>query len=286
LKKITKEGVPFTGDFRETFPEYYNKCFIPIKKKANSDFVFFKNYTDDGKGDDEESEDSLSDNEENEGCNCKDLLLKEIELMFENGYSYTDSAKLFPTFYEVNIARINLLYIQVLQERYNRDPTLTVEKDTDIYKSNLNQIEIIEKRKTLKKAIKRTERNKEDEEDEEDEDTHSYKQYKAKKDFESVLHNEVQKAIKRKSERDEPSETTEEEEDEDTEEIIRELEKIDLEDSLETPMMIVKQKNQNQVSSSSPPPAAPAPHQQPQSSLTLQQPHPRPKICKTSQDHP
>jgi hypothetical protein len=50
LKKINKEGVPFTGDFRETFPEYYNKCFIPIKKKAKSDFVSFKYYTDDGKG--------------------------------------------------------------------------------------------------------------------------------------------------------------------------------------------------------------------------------------------
>jgi hypothetical protein len=32
LKKINKEGVPFTGDFRETFPEYYDRCFILIKK--------------------------------------------------------------------------------------------------------------------------------------------------------------------------------------------------------------------------------------------------------------
>jgi hypothetical protein len=54
-------------------------------------------------------------------------------------------------------------------------------------------------------------------EDEEDEDLHSCKQYKAKKDIESVLHNEVQKAIKRKSERDE-----EEDEDEHTEELIKE----------------------------------------------------------------
>jgi hypothetical protein len=61
LKKITKEGVPFTGDFRETFPEYYNRCFIPIKKKSNGDFVSFKYYTDDGKGDDEDSEDSETD---------------------------------------------------------------------------------------------------------------------------------------------------------------------------------------------------------------------------------
>jgi hypothetical protein len=61
FKKITKEGVLLTGDFRKTFPEYYNKYFIPIKKKVNSDFVSFKYYTDDEKGDDEDSEDSETD---------------------------------------------------------------------------------------------------------------------------------------------------------------------------------------------------------------------------------
>jgi hypothetical protein len=55
--------------------------------------------------------------------------------------------------------------------------------------------------------MKKIKRNKEDEEDEEDEDIHSCNQYKAKKYFESVLHNEVQKAIKRKSERDEDEDT-------------------------------------------------------------------------------
>jgi hypothetical protein len=66
LKKVLKDGAPFTGDLRKTFPEYYNKCFIPIKKKPNNDFVFFKYYTDDGKGDDEESEDSVSDYKESD----------------------------------------------------------------------------------------------------------------------------------------------------------------------------------------------------------------------------
>jgi hypothetical protein len=84
LKKVLKDGAPFTGDLRQTFPEYYNKCFVPIEKKPNNDFVFFKYYTDNRKGDDEESEDSESD-EENEDNEAKDLLLKEIELMFENG---------------------------------------------------------------------------------------------------------------------------------------------------------------------------------------------------------
>jgi hypothetical protein len=58
LKKVLKDGAPFTGNLRETFFEYYNKCFVPIEKKPNNDFVFFKYYTDDGKGDDEESKDS------------------------------------------------------------------------------------------------------------------------------------------------------------------------------------------------------------------------------------
>jgi hypothetical protein len=76
----------------------------------------------------------------------------------------------------------------------------------------------------LKKAIRKCERNNEDEEDS---NIHSYKRYKSKKDFESVLNNEVQKAkqerpTKRKSERDEPSYVTEDDDDNDTEDLIRE----------------------------------------------------------------
>jgi hypothetical protein len=208
---------PNIEDVRETFPKYYNKCFRPIRKKPNSDFVFFKYCSDDGKGDDEDSEDSESD-EDIEDNDTKDLLLKEIELMFENGYTYEDAERLFPSFHKANTERINLLYYQVLQVRFNRDPTLTIQKDIDIYKVRQDQIETIEKRRALKKAIRRSERNKEDEEDLDD---HSYKRYKSKKDFESILHNEVQKAkqetpIKRKSERDEY------EDENDTEDVIQE----------------------------------------------------------------
>jgi hypothetical protein len=179
--------------------------------------VFFKYYTDDGKGDDEESEDSESD-EESENNESKDLLLKEIELIFENGYFYKDVAVMFSTFYKANIERINLLYTQVLEERFKRNPTLMFQKDIDIYKSRQNQIETIEKRKTLPKAIKRNERKKESEEDS---NISSYKRYIAKKDFESALNNEIkkveeQKPIKRKSERNDTPEVSEEE-DEDTE---------------------------------------------------------------------
>jgi hypothetical protein len=42
---------------------------------------------------------------------------------------------------------------------------LTVEKDIDIYKSRQNQIEIIEKRRTLQKVIKKLEKKQENEEE-------------------------------------------------------------------------------------------------------------------------
>jgi hypothetical protein len=220
MKKLLKDGAPFIGDLRETFPKYYNKCFRPIRKKPNTNFIFFKYYTDDGKGYDDDREDSETD-EDYDDNETKDVLLKELELMLENGYSYEDVEKIFPSFYRGNSERINLLYFQVLQERFNRDPTLIIQKDIDIYKIRQNQIEIIEKRRALKKAIRRSERNKEDNDDSDD---HSYKRYKSKKDFESVLHNEVQKAkqeipIKRKSERDE------DEDENDTEDVIEEYQR-------------------------------------------------------------
>jgi hypothetical protein len=117
LKKVLKDGALLTGDLRETFSEYYNKCFVPIKKKPNNYFVFFKYYTDYEK-EIEESEDSESGEESNK---TKDLLLKKIELMFEKGYSFTDIKKLFPTFCAANTERINLLYTQVLEVRFNKD---------------------------------------------------------------------------------------------------------------------------------------------------------------------
>jgi hypothetical protein len=162
FKKITKEGVPFTGDFRETFPEYYDRCFVPIKKKSNSDFVSFKYYTDDGKGDDEDedSEDPLSDYEDFEDNDTFNLLLQEIKLMFENGYTYKEVEKQFPYFYKKNAEKINLLFKRVNEERFNRDPTLIIKKDTDLYKSRQYQIELIEKRRTLKNVMKKSERNK------------------------------------------------------------------------------------------------------------------------------
>jgi hypothetical protein len=84
----------------QTFPEYYNKCFIPIKKR-----------TDDGKEDDDEFEVSISKDEENEECDCKDLLLKEIELMFQNGYFFKDIEKMFPAYYTANIEIFALVLI-------------------------------------------------------------------------------------------------------------------------------------------------------------------------------
>jgi hypothetical protein len=67
--------------------EYYSKCFVPIKKKPDNDFVYFKYYTDDGKGDDEdeESDDDFSNYEDYEDNETKELLLKEM-----NSCSKTD----------------------------------------------------------------------------------------------------------------------------------------------------------------------------------------------------
>jgi hypothetical protein len=89
---------------------------------------------------------------------------------------------------------------------------LTVQKGIDIYRSRQEQIEAIEKRRTLRKSIKRSKRNKENE----DPSIQNYKRYKAKKDFESALNNEIkkvkeQKPMKRKSERNDTLEVSEEE---------------------------------------------------------------------------
>jgi hypothetical protein len=107
-------------------------------------------------------------NQESEDNESKDLLLKEIELMFENWYFYTDIEKMFPIFYTANTERMNLLYTQILDERFKRHPTFTIEKIIDIYKSW--------------------------QEHEEDSNMCSYKQYKAKKDFKSALNNEIKNA--------------------------------------------------------------------------------------------
>jgi hypothetical protein len=116
---------------------------------------------------------------------------EKIELMFENGYLKKDVAAIFPTFYKANIQTVNLLYTEVLDKRLKSDPTLTVQKDIDIYKSRQDQIQAIGKRRTLRKGIKKEEKKKENEEDS---NIHSYKRCKAKKDFESSLNNKIKKA--------------------------------------------------------------------------------------------
>jgi hypothetical protein len=127
---------------------------------------------------------------------------------------------IFPTFYTASTERINLLYTQVLDERFKRDITLTILNGIDVYKSRLEEIVFIEKRRTLQKGIKKRLKKKES-------DDHSniptYKQYKTKKDLESVLINKSRKPINKKSERDDTPVVSEEEDHKDTEEVIREL---------------------------------------------------------------
>jgi hypothetical protein len=54
--------------------------------------------------------------------------------MFENGYTYQEVEKQFRSFYRINSVKINLLFKQVYAERFKRDPTLAIQKDTDLYK--------------------------------------------------------------------------------------------------------------------------------------------------------
>jgi hypothetical protein len=82
-------------------------------------------------------------------------LLKEIKLLFENGYFYTDIEKMFSKFYKDSKLKINFLYAQLLDERFKRDPTLEIEKDIDIYKPRQEQIKITEKRRQFQKATRK-----------------------------------------------------------------------------------------------------------------------------------
>jgi hypothetical protein len=92
--------------------------------------VLFKYSTNNGKVDDNEKEgpesEEQSSSSSSEESESEDLLLNEIELLFENGYFYTDIEKKFLKFYKDNKSKINFLYTQVLGERFKRDPTLEV----------------------------------------------------------------------------------------------------------------------------------------------------------------
>jgi hypothetical protein len=94
VKKIIDEDISYTDDLHDEFPKYYDKSFLPVKKGNSKDFVFFKYSTNNGNVDENEKEDLESEEQSSssssEELESKDLLLKEIELVFENGYFYTD----------------------------------------------------------------------------------------------------------------------------------------------------------------------------------------------------
>jgi hypothetical protein len=140
-------------------PKYYDKSFLPVKKGNNKDFVFFKYSTNNGKVDHNEKEDLESEEQSSssssEELESKDLLLKEIELMFQNDYFYTNTEKMIQKFCKDNKIKINFLYTQVLDERFKRVPTLDIYKDFDVYRSRNEQIHIIEKRIPLQKTTRK-----------------------------------------------------------------------------------------------------------------------------------
>jgi hypothetical protein len=107
VKKIIDEDVSYTDDLRDVFSKYYDKSFKPVKKDNSKDFVFFNYSTNNGKIDvDNEKEDLESEEQSSsssfEELESKDLLLKEIELLFENGYFYKDIEKMFLKFHKDN----------------------------------------------------------------------------------------------------------------------------------------------------------------------------------------
>jgi hypothetical protein len=93
VKKIIDEDVSYTNDLRDVFPKYYDKSFKPVKKGSSKDFVFFKYSTNNGKVDDDNEKEDLESEEQSSSSSSEEpesqeLLLKQIELLFENGYFY------------------------------------------------------------------------------------------------------------------------------------------------------------------------------------------------------
>jgi hypothetical protein len=120
VKKVIDEDVSYSDDLRDGFPKYYDKSFLPVKKGNSKDFVFFKYSTNNEKEkEDLESEDQSS-SSSSEELESEDLLLKQIELLFENWYFYMDIKKVFPKFYKDNKSKINFLYTKVLDKRFKK----------------------------------------------------------------------------------------------------------------------------------------------------------------------
>jgi hypothetical protein len=185
------------------------KIIVKIKYSINNE-----NVDNDNEKEDLESEEQSS-SSSSEEPELEDLLLKEIELLFVNGYLYTDIEKMFPKFYKHNKSKINFLYTQVLAERFKKDPTLEIQKDINIYKCRQEQIDVIEKRRKLRKTVKKN--KKRDKRSHHDSDIKSYKRFKAKKDFQYALTDEIKKVEEesegqKKFKRDNSDDTEDEEE--------------------------------------------------------------------------
>jgi hypothetical protein len=219
IKKIEDENVSYTDDLHDVFPKYYDKSFKPVKKDNSKDFVFFKYSTNNGNIDNDNEKEDLESEEQSSSSSSEEpesenLLLKEIELLFENGYFHTDIEEMFPKFYKINKSKINFLYKQVIAERYRRDPTLELQKNIDVYKCRQEQIDIIEKRRQFQKTVRK---NRKHERSHHDTEIQSYKRFKAKKDFKSFLNDEIKK-VEEQSEgqkrfkRDDGDDTEDEEE--------------------------------------------------------------------------
>jgi hypothetical protein len=125
---------------------------------------------------------------------------------------------MFQKFCKDNKSKINFLYTQVLDKIFKRDPTLKIQKDIDVYNSRKEQIEIIEKRRLFRKAVRK--HKKEHVQRiyyDDNSDIRSYKHYKPKKEFESTLIDKIKKVeeeseARKKFKRDDSDDSKDEEE--------------------------------------------------------------------------
>jgi hypothetical protein len=86
---------------------------------------------------------------------------------------------------------------------------LEIQKDINVYKYRQEQIDIIEKRKQLRKTVKKN--KKRDKRSHHDTEIQSYKRYKALEDFDSALNDGIEQSEKR-FKRDDTDDTEDEEE--------------------------------------------------------------------------
>jgi hypothetical protein len=104
---------------------------------------------------------------------------------------------------------------KLLQKDLEKNPTLELQNNINVYKCRQEQIYIIEKRRKLRKTVRKN--KKRDQISHHNSDLHSYKGFKAMKNFESALNDEIKKVeeeseVQKRFKGDDSDDTEDEEE--------------------------------------------------------------------------